>query len=129
MWKQQDSLEGPTATAVEMPTSPEAGGGSEEISKDSNPLLERLRALEVKWIARSTSHPSLNLSPFSCSLCPFSSPLKCQIDRYIEGTACLIKLNHHYHHWISIDTWNKWAAQGQHTRLFFEGLNIDELAT
>lgn len=49
MWKQQDSLEGPTATvAAEMPASPEAGGGSEENSKDSNPLLERLRALEVK---------------------------------------------------------------------------------
>ncbi|XP_040004699.1 nck-associated protein 5-like [Xiphias gladius] len=53
MWKQQDSLEGPTATAVEMPTSPEAGGGSEEISKDSNPLLERLRALEAENSALS----------------------------------------------------------------------------
>lgn len=61
MWKQQDSLEGPTATAAEMSASPEAGGSSEGNSEDSNPLLERLRALEVKWIARSTSYP------FSCS--------------------------------------------------------------
>ncbi|KAE8299554.1 Nck-associated protein 5 [Larimichthys crocea] len=53
MWKQQDSLEGPTATSVEMPTSPEAGGGSEENSKDSNPLLERLRALEAENSALS----------------------------------------------------------------------------
>ncbi|KAG8000811.1 Nck-associated protein 5 [Nibea albiflora] len=53
MWKQQDSLEGPTATAVEMPASPEAGGGSEENSKDSNPLLERLRALEAENSALS----------------------------------------------------------------------------
>lgn len=51
MWKQQDSLEAPAATAAETPASPEAGGGSEENTKDSNPLLERLRALEVKWIA------------------------------------------------------------------------------
>ncbi|XP_056245754.1 nck-associated protein 5-like isoform X2 [Seriola aureovittata] len=53
MWKQQDSLEGPTATAAEMPISPEAGGGSEENSKDSNPLLERLRALEAENSALS----------------------------------------------------------------------------
>ncbi|XP_040913565.1 nck-associated protein 5-like isoform X2 [Toxotes jaculatrix] len=53
MWKQQDSLEGPTATAAEMPTSPEAGAGSEENSKDSNPLLERLRALEAENSALS----------------------------------------------------------------------------
>ncbi|KAM9347688.1 nck-associated protein 5-like [Symphorus nematophorus] len=53
MWKQQDSLEGPTATAAEMPASPEAGGGSEENSKDSNPLLERLRALEAENSALS----------------------------------------------------------------------------
>ncbi|XP_053296186.1 nck-associated protein 5 isoform X2 [Pleuronectes platessa] len=53
MWKQQDSLEGPTATAAEMPTSPEASGGSEENSKDSNPLLERLRALEAENSALS----------------------------------------------------------------------------
>ncbi|KAK9537834.1 hypothetical protein VZT92_005412 [Zoarces viviparus] len=52
MWKQQDSLEGPTATA-EMPASPEAGGGSDENSKDSNPLLERLRALEAENSALS----------------------------------------------------------------------------
>lgn len=61
MWKQQDSLEGPMSATptAEMSTSPEAGGGdgaSEDNSKDSNPLLERLRALEViKWIARSSS--------------------------------------------------------------------------
>lgn len=53
MWKQQDSLEGPTATAAEMTASPEAGGGSEENSKDSNPLLERLRALEAENSALS----------------------------------------------------------------------------
>ncbi|XP_076602763.1 nck-associated protein 5-like isoform X3 [Chaetodon auriga] len=53
MWKQQDSLEGPTATAAETPASPEAGGGSEENSKDSNPLLERLRALEAENSALS----------------------------------------------------------------------------
>ncbi|XP_042350546.1 nck-associated protein 5-like isoform X2 [Plectropomus leopardus] len=55
MWKQQDSLEGPTATAAsaEMPGSPEAGGGAEENSKDSNPLLERLRALEAENSALS----------------------------------------------------------------------------
>lgn len=61
MWKQQDSLEGPTSATptTEMSTSPEAGGGDgglEDNSKDSNPLLERLRALEViKWIALSSS--------------------------------------------------------------------------
>lgn len=61
MWKQQDSLEGPTSATprAEMSTSPEAGGGDgglEDNSKDSNPLLERLRVLEViKWIARSSS--------------------------------------------------------------------------
>ncbi|XP_074514523.1 nck-associated protein 5-like isoform X1 [Sebastes fasciatus] len=54
MWKQQDSLEGPTAAAAaEMAASPEAGGGSEENSKDSNPLLERLRALEAENSALS----------------------------------------------------------------------------
>ncbi|XP_038575512.1 nck-associated protein 5-like isoform X2 [Micropterus salmoides] len=53
MWKQQDSLEGPTATAAERPDSPEAGGGSEECSKDSNPLLERLRTLEAENSALS----------------------------------------------------------------------------
>ncbi|KAM6955207.1 nck-associated protein 5-like [Lycodopsis pacificus] len=53
MWKQQDSLEGPAATAAEMPASPEAGGGSDENSKDSNPLLERLRALEAENSALS----------------------------------------------------------------------------
>lgn len=54
MWKQQDSLEGPTATAPETPASPEANSGSEEDSKDSNPLLKRLRALEVKTSALFT---------------------------------------------------------------------------
>lgn len=53
MWKQQDSLEGPTATVAGMPPSPEAGGGSEENTKDSNPLLERLRALEAENSALS----------------------------------------------------------------------------
>ncbi|XP_034418402.1 nck-associated protein 5-like [Cyclopterus lumpus] len=56
MWKQQDSLEGPpaTATAPETPTSPEAGrGGSDDNSKDSNPMLERLRALEAENSALS----------------------------------------------------------------------------
>ncbi|XP_078795902.1 uncharacterized protein LOC105356801 isoform X3 [Oryzias latipes] len=53
MWKQQDSLEGPTATAAEMSASPEAGGSSEGNSEDSNPLLERLRALEAENSALS----------------------------------------------------------------------------
>ncbi|XP_029315183.1 nck-associated protein 5-like [Cottoperca gobio] len=53
MWKQQDSLEGPTATAAEMPALPEGGGGSEENSKNSNPLLERLRVLEAENSALS----------------------------------------------------------------------------
>ncbi|TNN54700.1 hypothetical protein EYF80_035103 [Liparis tanakae] len=49
MWKQQDSLEGPTAaaSATWTPASPEAGGGSDDNSKDGNPLLERLRALQA----------------------------------------------------------------------------------
>lgn len=94
MWKQQDSLEGPTATAAEMPASPEAGGGSEENSKDSNPLLERLRALEVKWIAWSVSSPSPSRSPIphhcSCSPRPFLSSLKSKIDQYIESITRFI---------------------------------------
>ncbi|XP_068185285.1 nck-associated protein 5-like isoform X2 [Antennarius striatus] len=53
MWKQQDSLEGPTETTGETPASPEAGEGSGEISKDGNPLLERLRALEAENSALS----------------------------------------------------------------------------
>ncbi|XP_025759389.1 nck-associated protein 5 isoform X3 [Oreochromis niloticus] len=58
MWKQQDSLEGPMSATptAEMSTSPEAGGGdgaSEDNSKDSNPLLERLRALEAENSALS----------------------------------------------------------------------------
>lgn len=56
MWKQQDSLEAPAATVVETPGFPEADGGSEENPKDGNPLLERLRALEVKWITESAGH-------------------------------------------------------------------------
>lgn len=55
MWKQQDSLEAPAATGAQSPGSPEANGGSEENSEDSNPLLERLRALEVKWITEATA--------------------------------------------------------------------------
>lgn len=43
MWKQQDSLEAPAATVAETPGSPE------DNAKDGNPLLERLRALEVGW--------------------------------------------------------------------------------
>lgn len=43
MWKQQDSLEAPAATVAETPGSPE------DNAKDGNPLLERLRALEVEW--------------------------------------------------------------------------------
>ncbi|KAM4731381.1 uncharacterized protein FYW61_009444 isoform 3-T3 [Anableps anableps] len=50
MWKQQDSLEGPAAP--ETPSSPEAGGGSDE----SNPLLERLRALEAENCALSVEN-------------------------------------------------------------------------
>ncbi|KAM4560963.1 uncharacterized protein V3H82_015023 isoform 1-T1 [Fundulus diaphanus] len=53
MWKQQDSLEAPTASAAETPFSPEAGGGSEDDPKDANPLLERLRALEAENSALS----------------------------------------------------------------------------
>ncbi|XP_026152302.1 nck-associated protein 5-like [Mastacembelus armatus] len=53
MWKQQDSLEGSGATAAEMPMLPEASGGLEENSQDSNPLLERLRALEAENSALS----------------------------------------------------------------------------
>lgn len=55
MWKQQDSLEAPAATVVETPGSLEADGGSEENSKESNPLMERLRALEVRWIKESSA--------------------------------------------------------------------------
>lgn len=58
MWKQQDSLDAPTATAAaaEAPGgATEGGGASDDASKDSNPLLERLRALEVQW----TGKPSL----------------------------------------------------------------------
>ncbi|MEQ2249145.1 hypothetical protein ILYODFUR_026293 [Ilyodon furcidens] len=81
MWKQQDSLEGPTA--AETPSSPEAGGGSEEDSKDSNPLLERLRALEVNWVCTAHFLPFLLLFPvlhhFPGSDLHHTS-LKCQTD-------------------------------------------------
>lgn len=59
MWKQQDSLEAPAATAAETPASPEAGGGPEENIKDGNPLLERLRALEVR-LSPSMSFPFIS---------------------------------------------------------------------
>ncbi|KAM3862165.1 nck-associated protein 5-like [Diretmus argenteus] len=52
MWKQQDSLEGPTPTA-ERPDSHEAGGGLEENSNDTKSLIERLRALEAENSALS----------------------------------------------------------------------------
>ncbi|XP_034740810.1 nck-associated protein 5-like isoform X2 [Etheostoma cragini] len=56
MWKQQGSLEGPTAPVPEPPAWPEAGAESEENSKDSNPLLERLRALEAENSALSVEN-------------------------------------------------------------------------
>lgn len=51
MWKQQDSLEGPAATAAE--TIPE------DNLKDSNPLLERLRALEVNRVGFGSKRPAV----------------------------------------------------------------------
>ncbi|KAK5861577.1 hypothetical protein PBY51_022961 [Eleginops maclovinus] len=48
MWKQQDSLEGPTASTAERPAELDAAG-----SEDSNPLLQRLRALEAENSALS----------------------------------------------------------------------------
>ncbi|XP_068602077.1 LOW QUALITY PROTEIN: nck-associated protein 5-like [Brachionichthys hirsutus] len=56
MWKQQDSLEGPAAAVGDTPTSPGAGGGSEEDSKDGSPLLERLRALQAENSALSVEN-------------------------------------------------------------------------
>ncbi|XP_017294138.1 nck-associated protein 5 isoform X2 [Kryptolebias marmoratus] len=56
MWKQQDSLEGPTEEKKEkkeVPASPEAGGEAEQNPPDTNPLLERLRALEAENSALS----------------------------------------------------------------------------
>ncbi|CAG11235.1 unnamed protein product [Tetraodon nigroviridis] len=53
MWKQQDSLEAPPAPA-ETPGSPEPDGGSGDNSKDGNPLLERLRALEFSGFPNSS---------------------------------------------------------------------------
>lgn len=57
MWKQQDSLDAPTATAAAAETPgdvTEGGGASDDGSKDSNSLLERLRALEVKRTGKLT---------------------------------------------------------------------------
>lgn len=54
MWKQQDSLEAPTAAEEETPGPPQAGGGSEENQLEPNPLLERLRALEVNSFPQIT---------------------------------------------------------------------------
>ncbi|XP_055086376.1 nck-associated protein 5-like [Periophthalmus magnuspinnatus] len=60
MWKQQDSLESVSVAtetsapvATETAASEETHSGSEEDSKDSNPLLERLRALEAENSALS----------------------------------------------------------------------------
>lgn len=102
MWKQQDSLEGPAATAAETLASPEAGGGSEENSMDSNPLLDRLRALEVKLITGSTSYP-LQPQPFPLCCCPsqFLSSLKCEL-----RAPCFI-----FQH-------NEGATQGQTVKLY-----------
>lgn len=84
MWKQQDSLEGSAATVAEMTTSPVAVGGSEENSQDSNPLLERLRALEVK---SAQIFPCLPVNPtFPVHLCSehsFPSPMKYYVNQYI----------------------------------------------
>ncbi|XP_061923818.1 uncharacterized protein LOC133663394 isoform X2 [Entelurus aequoreus] len=52
MWKQQDSLAGPKAPEEEMSTSMEASGGLEE-NKNSNSLIEQLRALEAENSALS----------------------------------------------------------------------------
>ncbi|XP_075886673.1 nck-associated protein 5-like isoform X3 [Nelusetta ayraudi] len=57
MWKQQDSLDAPAATTAAAAETPgdatEGGGASDDGSKDSNPLLERLRALEAENSALS----------------------------------------------------------------------------
>nr|XP_061782411.1 uncharacterized protein LOC133574295 isoform X2 [Nerophis lumbriciformis] len=54
MWKQQDSLAGPKAPEEEMSTSMEASGGSDsEENKNSNSLMEQLRALEAENSALS----------------------------------------------------------------------------
>ncbi|XP_076013239.1 nck-associated protein 5-like [Genypterus blacodes] len=58
MWKQQDSLEGPAGTEAETAASPEAGGGVEENTNESNSLLERLRALEAENSALSMENDS-----------------------------------------------------------------------
>ncbi|XP_061774715.1 uncharacterized protein LOC133564415 isoform X2 [Nerophis ophidion] len=52
MWKQRDSLAGPKAPEEEMSTSIEASGGSQE-NKNSNSLIEQLRALEAENSALS----------------------------------------------------------------------------
>lgn len=52
MWKQKDSLDAPAATTVaaEMPGDmKERDGALDDGFKDSNQLLEKLRALEVNW--------------------------------------------------------------------------------
>lgn len=57
MWKQQDSLDAPTATdvAAELPGDMTEGSRAlDDGFKDSNLLLERLRALEVKWTGKLT---------------------------------------------------------------------------
>ncbi|CDQ86652.1 unnamed protein product, partial [Oncorhynchus mykiss] len=50
MWKQQNSLEGPTPPLIDRrPNSPGCSSrGHEEDSHEAKPLLERLRALEVE---------------------------------------------------------------------------------
>lgn len=66
MWKQQDSLDAPTATAVaaEMPGAMKEGGEAlDDGFKDSNLLLERLRALEVKW---QTHFTDFTVAPELC---------------------------------------------------------------
>lgn len=64
MWKQQDSLDAPAATTAAAAETPgdatEGGGASDDGSKDSNPLLERLRALEVKRAGKLSSPPLLS---------------------------------------------------------------------
>lgn len=66
MWKQQDSLDAPTATAAAAAETPgdvtEGGGASDDGSKDSNSLLERLRALEVK-VRRQTHFTDFTVAP------------------------------------------------------------------
>ncbi|XP_034042741.1 nck-associated protein 5-like [Thalassophryne amazonica] len=53
MWKQQDGLEGPTASAADTSTSAETDTPVQDSSKEGNQLLERLRALEAENSALS----------------------------------------------------------------------------